>query len=49
MKSILASNRTKALLGIGLIAIGIGAITKLIIIFQAEECIRSPQEISLNR
>ena len=49
MKLTLATNRTKALLGIGLIAIGIGVITKIIITFQSKECIRSSQEISLNR
>ena len=33
MKSLITSKRLKALLGIGLIAIGIGAISKKVIIF----------------
>ena len=48
MKSFLASNRTKALLGIGVLAIGIGAISKKVISYPAEGCMKGTQEMTLN-
>ena len=48
MKSFLASNRTKALLGIGLVAIGIGAISKKVISYPSGGCMKGTQEMTLN-
>ncbi len=48
MKSLISSKRTKAILGIGLIAIGIGAITKKVISYPTGECIKGTQELTLN-
>ena len=48
MKSFLASNRTKALLGIGAIAIGIGAISKKVISYPSRGCMKGTQEITFN-
>ena len=49
MKSLLKSKRSKALLGIGLIAIGIGAISKKVISYPTEGCMKGNQELSLNK
>ena len=49
MKSLLKSKRSKALLGIGLIAIGIGAISKKVISYPAEGCMKDYQELTLNK
>ena len=49
MKSLLTSKRSKALLGIGLIAIGIGAISKKVISYPAEGCMKDYQELTLNK
>ena len=49
MKSLLASKRTKAILGIGLIAIGIGAISKKVIRFPTGDCMKGTQELALNK
>ena len=49
MKSLLASNRTKALLGIGVLAIGIGAISKKVISYPAGGCIKGAQEMTFNK
>ena len=46
MKSFLASNRTKALLGIGVVAIGIGAISKKVINYPSGGCIKGTQEMT---
>ena len=48
MKSLLASNRSKALLGIGVIAIGIGAISKKVISYPSGECMKGAQEMTFN-
>ena len=48
MKSFLASNRTKALLGIGVVAIGIGAISKKVISYPTGGCMKGAQEITFN-
>ena len=48
MKSFLASNRTKALLGIGVVAIGIGAISKKVISYPSGGCMKGTQEMTLN-
>ena len=49
MKSLLESKRSKALLGIGVIAIGIGAISKKFITYPSEGCIKGSQEMTFNR
>ncbi len=48
MKSLLSSKRSKAILGIGLIAIGIGAISKKVISYPTGDCIKGNQELTLN-
>ena len=48
MKSFLASNRTKALLGIGVLAIGIGAISKKVISYPTGGCMKGVQEMTFN-
>ena len=48
MKSFLASNRTKALLGIGVVAIGIGAISKKVISYPSGGCVKGTQEMTFN-
>ena len=48
MKSFLASNRTKALLGIGVVAIGIGAISKKVINYPSGGCMKGTQEMTFN-
>ena len=49
MKSLLSSKRSKAILGIGLIAIGIGAISKKVIRYPTGGCIKGTQELTLNK
>jgi len=49
MKSLLASKRSRAILGIGLVAIGIGAISKKVISYPSEGCMKGAQEITLNK
>ena len=47
MKSLLLSKRSKAILGIGLIAISIGAISKKVISYPNGDCVRDTQELTL--
>ena len=49
MKSLLSSKRSKAILGIGLIAIGIGAISKKVINYPTGGCMKDNQELTLNK
>ena len=49
MKSLLSSKRSKAILGISLIAIGIGAISKKVISYPTGGCIKDAQELTLNK
>ena len=49
MKSLFLSKRSKAILGIGLIAIAIGAISKKVISYPAGGCIKGAQELTLNK
>ena len=49
MKSLLASKRSKAILGIGIVAIGIGAISKKVISYPAGRCIKDTQEMTFNK
>ena len=48
MKSLLASNRTKVILGIGVLAIGIGAISKKVISYPTGGCMKGGQEMTFN-
>ncbi len=49
MKSLLSSKRSKAILGIGIIAIAIGAISKKFIGYPAGGCMKGVQEITFNK
>ena len=49
MKSLIKSKRSKALLGIVLIAIGIGAISKKVISYPTGGCMKGNQELTLNK
>ena len=46
MKYLLASKRSKAILGIGIVAIGIGAISKKVISYPAGGCMKDAQEMT---
>ena len=48
MKSLLASKRSKAVLGIGIVAISIGAISKKVISYPAGGCMKGSQEMTFN-
>ena len=48
MKSLLESKRSKAILGIGVLAIGIGAISKKVISYPAGGCMKEGTEMTLN-
>ncbi len=49
MKSLLSNKRSKAIFGIGLIAISIGAISKKVISFPTGGCMKGTQELTLNK
>ena len=49
MKSFFTSKRSKAILGIGLIAIGIGAISKKFITYPTGGCMKGTQELTLKK
>ena len=49
MNSLLSSKRSKAILGIGLLAIGIGAISKKVISYPTGGCMKGSQELTLNK
>ena len=49
MKSLLTSKRSKAILSIGLIAIGIVAISKKVISYPTGGCIKGNQELTFNK
>ena len=48
MKSLLTSNRSKALLGIGVLAIGIRAISKKVISYPSGGCMKGGQEMTFD-
>ena len=48
MKSLLANKRSKAILGIGVLAIGIGAISKKVISYPTGGCMKGGTEMTLN-
>ena len=47
MKTPVLSKRSKAILGIGLIAISIGAISKKVISYPNGDCLRDTQKLTL--
>ena len=49
MKSLLVSKRSRAILGIGIVAIGIGAISKKVISYPAGRCMKGVQEMTFNK
>ena len=49
MKFLISSKRSIAILGIGIVAISIGAISKKVIRNPQGECIKDNQEITLNK
>ena len=49
MKSLLSGKRSKAILGIGIVAIGIGAISKKVISYPAGGCMKGGQEMTFNK
>ena len=49
MRFLLSSKRSKAIFGIGLIAISIGAISKKVISYPTEGCMNGTQELTLNK
>ena len=49
IKSLLSSKRSKAILGIGLIAIGIGAISKKVISYPTGGCMKGNQELTFKK
>tara|TARA_B100000579_G_scaffold271083_1_gene223881 strand:+ start:607 stop:777 length:171 start_codon:yes stop_codon:yes gene_type:complete len=49
MKSLLMSKRSQAILAIGIVAIGIGAISKKVISYPARECMKGSQELTFNK
>ena len=48
MKFLFESKRSKAILGIGIVAIGIGIISKKVISYPAGGCYKGVQEITFN-
>ena len=48
MKSVLASKRSKAIFVIGLMAIGIGAISKKVISYSSGGCMKGSEEMTFN-
>ena len=48
MKSLLASKRSKAILGIGVLAIGIGAISKKVISYPTGGCMKGGPEMTFH-
>ncbi len=48
MKYLISSKRSKALFGIGIVAISIGLISKKVINYPAGGCIKDTQEITFN-
>ena len=49
MKYLIASKRSKALFGIGIVAISIGLISKKVISYPAGGCMKGTQELTLNK
>ena len=48
MKFIIANKRLRALFGVGIVAISIGLLSKKVISYPAEGCMKGTQELTLN-
>jgi len=48
MKYLISSKRIRALVGIGIVAISIGLISKKVINFSTGECVKVTQELTFN-
>ena len=48
MKNLITSKRSRALFGIGIVAISIGLISKKVINYQAGGCMKGTQEVTFN-
>ena len=48
MKQLISSKRSRALFGIGIVAISIGLISKKVIDFPTGNCIKGTQELTFN-
>ena len=48
MKYLISSKRSRALIGIGLVAISVGLLSKKVINYPAEGCMKGTQEITFN-
>ncbi len=48
MKYLISSKRSRALIGIGIVAISIGIVSKKVINYPAGGCIKGSQEITFN-
>ncbi len=48
MKSLISSKRSRAVIGIGIVAISIGLISKRVISYPAGGCMKGTQEITIN-
>ena len=48
MKYLITSKRSRALFGIGIVALSIGLISKKVINYPAEGCMKGTQEITFN-
>ncbi len=48
MKYLITSKRSRALFGIGIVAISIGLISKKVISYSTGECMKGTQEITFN-
>ena len=48
MKNFISSKRSRALFGIGIVAISIGLISKKLINYPAGDCMKGTQEITFN-
>ena len=48
MKSLLASKRSNAIVGLGVLAISIGAISKKVIIYPERGCMKGCSEMTFN-
>tara|TARA_A100001388_G_scaffold233152_1_gene186024 strand:+ start:267 stop:416 length:150 start_codon:yes stop_codon:yes gene_type:complete len=48
MKNLISSKRSRAIFGIGIVAISIGLISKKVINYPAGDCIKGTQEITFN-
>ena len=49
MKSLFISKRSKAIFGIGILAISIGAISKKVFSYPAKGCMKGAQELTLKK